>query len=106
MKKNKINVYKLATRNEHTGCSKENVIEQDDPLEPNNATIDNKNEQFFEMRLETDAIIGNLATLTIYNWRSADTIDSLTFLTTSSMWNSIGHANNNGESFTLYYYVL
>lgn len=34
------------------------------------------------MGLETDGTIESLATLTIYNWQSANTTDSLEFLAT------------------------
>lgn len=40
---------------------------QDNLLKPSNIVVTNKNKQFFKMRLEINAIIKNLATLTIYN---------------------------------------
>ena len=42
MRKSKINVYKLAAKNDYTGSSKENVMEQDDPLEPSNTAVNNE----------------------------------------------------------------
>ncbi len=106
MRKSKIDACELAARNDHTGGSEENVMEQDDPLEPSNTAVDDKDEQFFEMGLETNATIENLATLTIYNWRSADATASLAFPTASHMWNSIRHADDNGESSAFHRHLL
>lgn len=55
MKKSKIDVSELTTRNDYTNSPKRNVIGQDDSLEPNNTTIIDKNKQFFEIGLEIDA---------------------------------------------------
>ncbi len=85
MRKSNIDACELVARNDHMSGSEENVMEQDDPLEPSNAVVNDKDKQFFEMRLETNATIENLATLTIYNWRSADTMDSLVFPAASHM---------------------
>lgn len=41
MKKNKINVYKLAAKKDHIDSSRENMIEQDNFLELNNTAINN-----------------------------------------------------------------
>ncbi len=106
MRKSKIDACELAARNDHMGGSEKNVMEQDDPLEPSNAAVDDEDEQFFEMGLETNATIENLATLTIYNWRSADATDSLAFPAASHMWNSIRHADDNGESSALHCHLL
>ncbi|MCJ1345108.1 hypothetical protein MMC31_003313 [Peltigera leucophlebia] len=106
MRKSKINAYELAARNDHTGSSEENVIEQANPLEPNNAEVDNVDKQCFEMGLETHATVENLVTLTIYNWRSADATDSLAFPKASHMWNSIRHADDNGGSSALHRHFI
>lgn len=58
------------------------------------------------MELETDTTIKNLVTITIYNWRSAGTTNSLAFLAVLHMWNIIGHADDNGESSALHCYLL
>ncbi len=106
MRKSKIDTYELTARNDHTGDSEKNVMEQDDPLEPSNAAVNDEDKQFFEIGLETNATIENLATLTIYNWRSADATDSLTFPATSHMWNSIRYTNDNGKSSALHRHLL
>lgn len=54
-------------------------MEQDNFLELSNTAIKNKDKQFFEMGLEINAIIKNLATLTIDNWRSVKITNSLVF---------------------------
>lgn len=82
MRKNKINVCELAARKDYTDSLKENIIEQANLLKPSNAKLNNVDKQIFEMGLETDATIESLATLTIYNWQSADTMDNLAFLAT------------------------
>ncbi len=105
MRKSKVDVCELAARNEHTSSSEGHVMGQDDPLDPSNAAVD-KDDRFFEMELETDAIIESLSTLTVYNWRSADAIDSLAFSASSHMWNSIRHADDNGESSALYRHLI
>lgn len=83
MRKSKIDKCELAARNDHMDSFDKNMIKQDDLLELINVAIDNKDKQFFKIRLETDAIIKNLATLIIYNWWSVDVTDSLAFPTTS-----------------------
>lgn len=65
MRKSKIDVCELTAKNDHTRSSKENVIELDNLLEPSNTVVNDKNEQFFEMGLKTNATIKSLATLTI-----------------------------------------
>ena len=106
MRKSKIDACELAARNDYTGSSEENVMEQDDPLEPSNAAVDDEDQQCFEMGLETDATIESLATLTIYNWRCADATDSLAFPAASHMWNSIRHADDNGKSSALHRHLV
>ncbi len=106
MRKSKIDVYELTAKNKYTDSSEENMMEQDNLLEPSNTTINDENEQFFEMELEIDATLKNLATLTIYNWQSADATDSLAFSAASNMWNSIRHANDNGKSSALHHHLL
>lgn len=76
-------------------------MKQNDFLEPSNVIVNNKNKKYFEMGLEINAIIENLATLTIYNWRLANTIDCLIFLTVSYIWNNIWYVDDNGKSFAL-----
>ncbi|MCJ1342680.1 hypothetical protein MMC31_000867 [Peltigera leucophlebia] len=106
MRKSKIDACELAARNDHTGSSEEDVMEQADPLKPSNAEVDNVDEQFFEMGLETHATVESLVTLTIYNWRSADATDSLAFPAASHMWNSIRHADDNGGSSAFHRYLI
>ncbi len=106
MMKSKIDTCELEARNDHTGGSEENVMEQEDLLEPSNVAVDDEDEQFFEMGLETNAIIENLVTLTSYNWRSADAMDSLAFPAASHMWTSLRHADDNDESSALHYHLL
>ncbi len=106
MKKSRIDAYKLVARNDHTSSSEEDVIEPDNPLEPNNTIVDDKDKQFFQMELETDVIIENLTTFTIYNWQSVNATDSLEFSATSHMWNSIRHADDNGESSPFHCHLL
>ncbi len=105
MRKSEVDTCELAARNEHTSSSEGYVMGQDDPLDPNNATV-NEDDRFFEMELETDAIIESLATLTVYNWRSADATDSLAFSTASYMWNNIKQADGNGESSALHRHLI
>lgn len=81
IKKSKIDIYKLAARNNYTSRSEKNVMKQTNLLKPSNAEINNIDKQFFEIKLEIDAIIKSLAILTIYNWQLADIIDSLAFST-------------------------
>ena len=64
-----------------TSSSEKNVMEQANPLELNNAEVDNVNKQFFEIGLETDTTIKSLATLTLYNWQSADVTNCFAFPT-------------------------
>ena len=80
IKKSKIDVCELVAINDYTGSSEQNVIKQANLLEPSNIEVDNINKQFFEMGLETDATIKDLATLTIYNWQLIDKTNSLIFL--------------------------
>lgn len=82
------------------------MIKQDNPLKPSNITINNKDKQFFEMKLETNTIIKSLTTLTTYNWQLPDVIDSLTFLAVFYMWNSIRYIDNNSKSSIFHYYLL
>lgn len=58
------------------------------------------------MGLETDITIESLATLTIYNWQSADTTNSLEFLTAAFMWNNIRHTKDNGKSSAFNYHFI
>ena len=97
MRKSKVDVCDLAARNEYTSSSKKYVMGQDNPLDPSNIAVD-KDKRFFKMELKTDAIIKSLATLTIYNWQSADVTDSLAFPVASYIWNSIRYADDNGKS--------
>ena len=60
-------------------------MEQANPFEPRNSEVDDIDEQFFERGLETDVTIKSLATLTLYNWQSANITDSLAFPTNSYM---------------------
>lgn len=83
MKKSQIDACELAARNDHTGSSEKNVMEQDNPLEPSNATVNDENKQCFEIGLETDTTIKNLATLTIFYWQSGGATNSLTLLVAS-----------------------
>ncbi len=106
MKKSKIDAYEFAARNDHTGGSEKNMMEQDNPLEPSNTAVNDKDKQFFEIGLEINATIENLAILTIYNWWSADAMDSLAFPAASYIWNSIRHADDNGEFSALHRHLL
>ncbi len=81
------------------------MIGQDNLLEPSNVAVD-KDDRFFEMKLETNATIESLATLTVYNWQSANVTDSLAFLATSHMWNSIRHVDDNGKSSVLHCHLI
>lgn len=47
--------------------TEENMMGQDNLLESSYTIVNNKDEQFIEMRLETNATIKSLATFTIYN---------------------------------------
>ncbi len=105
MKKSKVDACELAARNEHTSSSEGHVMGQNNPLDPSNSAVD-EDDRFFEMELETDAIIESLATLTVYNWRSADARDSLAFPAASHMWNSIRHADDNHESSALHRHII
>ncbi len=58
------------------------------------------------MELKTDATIKSLATLTIYNWRSADAMDSLAFPVVSQMWNSIRNVDDNGKSSAFHCHLI
>lgn len=82
------------------------MIEQANPLDPSNAEVDNVANQFFEMGLETNAIIESLATLTLYNWQLANATDSFEFATASNMWNSIKYIDDNGKFSTLHYHFI
>ncbi len=106
MRKSKIDAYKLAARNDHMGSSEGDVMRQNNLLQPSNATVTDKDKQFFEMRLKTNTTIESLATLTIYNWRSTDATDIIIFPTVSHIWNSIRHINNNDKSFALYRHLI
>lgn len=81
-------------------------MEQATLLQPNNTEINNVNKDFFRMGLEIDAIIKNLASLTIYNWQSANAMDSFIFFAALYIQNSIRHTNNNSKSSTLYCYLI
>ncbi len=105
IRKSKVNACELAARNKYTSSSEGHVMGQDDPFDPSNVTVD-KNDRFFEIELETDAIIKSLAILPVYNWQSAGATDSLAFPTASYMWNSIRHANDNGKSFAFHCYLI
>ncbi len=74
-------------------------------MDPSNAIVD-EDDRFFEMELETDATIESWATLTVYNWRSADAMDSLAFPAVSHMWNSIKHVDDNGKSSALHCHLI
>ncbi len=105
MRKNKVNACELATRNEYTNSSEGHMMGQDNPLDSSNVAVD-KDNRFFKIKLETDATIKYLATLTVYNWQSADATDSLTFPAASHMWNSIRYANDNGKSSAFYCHLI
>ncbi len=105
MRKSKVDACELAARNEYTSSFEGYMIGQDDSLDSSNAAVD-EDDRFFEMELETDATIKSLATLTVYNWRSADATDSLTFPVALHMWNSIRHADDNSESFALHRHLI
>ena len=81
IKKSKIDIYELAARNNHISRWEKNVMEQANLLKPSNAEINNIDKQFIKIRLETDVIIKSLAIFTIYNWQSADVMNSLAFPT-------------------------
>lgn len=91
--------------NDLMGSSERYVMGQENLLEPSNAIVD-KDKQFFEIELETNATIESLATLTIYYWQSADATNSPAFSATSQMRNSIIHADNNGDSSTFYRHLI
>lgn len=61
MRKNKIEVYDLATIAHPNETSEENLNNQD------NISVNNTNEQTFEMLLENSTLIESLVTFTIYN---------------------------------------
>ena len=105
MRKSKVNAYELAARNEYMDSFKRHVMGQDNLLDPSNATID-KDNRLFKMELKIDATIKSLATLTVYNWQSADITDSLAFPVASHMWNNIRHVNSNGKSFAFHCYLI
>lgn len=81
-------------------------MEETNTLEPSNAKVDNVDEQFFEIRPETNTTIKSLATLTLYHWRSADATDSLAFPAVLYMWNDIRHDDDNGKSSALYRHLI
>lgn len=66
IRKNKINVCKLVTTNNYTGCIEKKMMIQADLLKQSFAKINNINKIFFEMRLEIDTTIKSLPTLIIY----------------------------------------
>lgn len=78
------------------------MIKQTNPPKPSIAKVEDVDKQFFEMRLEIDTIIKNLATLTIYNWQSIDITDSLAFSAVSYILNIIKYIDDNSKSFPLY----
>lgn len=82
------------------------MIEQANLLKPSNAEINNIDKQFIKIRLETDAIIKSLATFTIYNWQSADVMNSLAFPKALYMQNNIRYVNNNGKFFALHCHLI
>lgn len=47
MRKSKIDIYKLVTRNNYTNSSKKNVMEQNNLLKPSNTLVNNKDKQYF-----------------------------------------------------------
>lgn len=59
MRKSIIDGCELAARNDHIDSFEKNVIEQDNCLKPSNATVNNKEEQFFKIGLEIDTTIDN-----------------------------------------------
>lgn len=75
-------------------------------MKSNNTTINDKVEQFLEIGLETIVTIETLATLTIYNWRSVDTIDNFIFSTTSYIYHNIRYADDNDKSSTLHCHLI
>lgn len=81
-------------------------MEQANLLKPSNAEINNIDKQFIKIRLETDVIIKSLAIFTIYNWQSADVMNSLAFPTALYMQNNIRYVNNNGKFFALHYHLI
>ena len=81
-------------------------MEQANSLESSNIKVNNIDNQFFEIRLETNATIKSLATLTLYNWQLADAMDSLVFPTVLYMWNSIRYTDDNGKSSTLHRHFI
>lgn len=105
MKKNKVDIYELTARNEYIGSFEGYIIGQDNLLNRSNAIV-NKNNRFFKIELETDTIIKNLVTLTVYNWRLADVMDSFAFLINLHMWNNIRYANDNNKFSALHHHFI
>lgn len=68
MRRSKFDTCELVARNDYIDCLEKNVIELANPLKLSNTEVDNINKQFFEIRLEINTTIKNLATLTIYNY--------------------------------------
>lgn len=83
IRKSKIDARKLAASNNCAISQEKNVIEGDIIMNPDNIKINDINEQYYNMKLDTDTFIENLVTLTVYNWQSTDKIDSLVFPTIS-----------------------
>lgn len=98
-----MNIYKLIANNKYIVKLEENVMENDNIMEPANTEVDNIDKQFFAIRLNINITIKSLVILTIYNWQSIDITDSFAFLTFSHISNSIRHIVNNREFSTLYY---
>ncbi len=79
IKKNRIYAHKLVASNDCIVSHEENVMEENIIINPDDIGIDDVNEQCYDLRLDTDTSIENLVTLTVYNWQSTDTTDSLAF---------------------------
>lgn len=79
----------------------ENII-----INLDNIKINHINKQCCDIRLDTDAFIKNLVTLTIYNWQLTDAIDCLVYPAASYMLNSLSHVNNSGKSFAIYCHII
>ncbi len=106
IRKSRIDAHKLAASNDCAVSQEENVMEEDIIMNPDNIRINNINEQCYDMGLDTDASIANLVTSTVYNWQSTDAMDSLAFPAASHMWNSLRHADDNGESSAIYRHLI
>ncbi len=106
MRKSRIDARKLAASNDCTVSQKENVMEEDIIMNPDDIGIDDVNKQYYNMELDTDAFIKNLVTLTVYNWQSTDATNSLAFPAASHIWNSLRHTDYSGESSAIHRHLI